>query len=323
MALVFAIGAGLAAWLLVIGLASGEKDDKQRREELLARVRGDHPERGPATPADAAPQQRRSLFASKDARAALRGARNGLPARMEAALIRAGFEARPREFMINTGIVGAILGTAISTFIGFPGFLVGGLGAAVGAWWFVGSRTKKRLRRINSQLVDLLQVVSGGITAGQSFLQSVAAAAKEIGDPIAGELRLFLNEIELGATMDGAFERLRDRVGDDDLSLVIDAVLIQRRVGGNLAEVLTNISWTIRERIRIRGEVAALTGQAKMSGWVLGGLPVGLAMILTTINPSYMGPLFTTSTGHLMLAGGVVSEVMGFIVMRKIASVEA
>lgn len=321
MTLVLAIGAGLAVWLLVIGLTSGEKDEKERREELLARVRGDHPERGPSSPA--APQQRRSLFASRNAGAALRGASTGIPARMEPALIRAGFEAQPREFTINAAIVGAIVGTGASTFLGPLGFLLGAALALVGAWWLVRSRTKKRLGRINSQLVDLLQVVAGGLTAGQSFLQSVSAAAREIGDPIAGELRLFLNEIELGATMDGAFERLRDRVGDEDLSLVIDAVLIQRRVGGNLAEVLTNISWTIRERIRIRGEVAALTGQAKMSGWVLGGLPVGLAMILTVLNPTYMAPLFNTDMGRLMLAGGVVSEVVGFIVMRKIASVEA
>ncbi|MCC6237118.1 MAG: type II secretion system F family protein [Dehalococcoidia bacterium] len=321
MTLVLAIGAGVAVWLLVIGLTSGEQDEKERREELLARVRGDHPDR--ATTSQAAPQQRRSLFAGKSAGAALRGASTGIPARMEPALVRAGFEARPREFTINAAIVGAILGTGAGTFIGPAGFLLGGLFALVGAWWLVQSRTKKRLGRINSQLVDLLQVVAGGLTAGQSFLQSVAAAAREIGDPIASELRLFLNEIELGATMDGAFERLRNRVGDEDLSLVIDAVLIQRRVGGNLAEVLTNISWTIRERIRIRGEVAALTGQAKMSGWVLGGLPVGLAMILTAINPNYMSPLFTTDMGRLMLAGGIVSEVAGFIVMRKIASVQA
>jgi tight adherence protein B len=104
---------------------------------------------------------------------------------------------------------------------------------------------------------------------------------------------------------------------------VIDAVLIQRRVGGNLAEVLTNISWTIRERIRIRGEVAALTGQAKMSGWVLGGLPIALALILSSLNPDYMAPLFTTDLGRLMLAGGLTSEIVGFILMRRIASVQA
>ncbi len=321
MQLLLAAGAAVAVWLLIVGLTSRESDENTRREELLARVRGDHPERRTSSAPVAAP--RRSLFARKTAGEALRGASTGLPARIEPALIRAGFEARPREFFINTAVVGAILGTSAATFVGPLGFLGGVALAFIGAWWLVRSRTKKRISRINIQLVDLLQVVAGGLTAGQSFLQSVSAAAKEIGDPIGGELRLLLNEIELGATMEGAFERLRDRVRDEDLSLVIDAMLIQRRVGGNLAEVLTNISWTIRERIRIRGEVAALTGQAKMSGWVLGGLPVALALILSALNPDYMAPLFTTDTGHLLLAGGITSEVIGFALMRKIASVQA
>jgi tight adherence protein B len=321
MVLLIALGAGLATWLLVAGLVSRDTDEKERREELLARVRGDHPERK-STPTQAA-QPRRSIFARQTAGAALRGARTGLPARMEPALVRAGFSARPREFMINVSIAAVTIGVGASTFFGVPGALGGVLFVLVAAWWLVRSRTKKRLSKLNGQLVDLLQVVAGGLTAGQSFLQAMAAAAREIGDPIGSELRLLLNEIELGATMEGAFERLRDRVRDEDLSLVIDAVLIQRRVGGNLAEVLTNISWTIRERIRIRGEVAALTGQAKMSGWVLGGLPIALALILSSLNPDYMAPLFTTDLGRLMLAGGLTSEIVGFILMRRIASVQA
>lgn len=322
MLLFLALGAGLATWLIVGGLISSDTNEKDRREELLARVRGDHPERR-TTSAPAAATPRRSIFARNTAGEALRGARKGLPARLEPVLVRAGIAARPREFMINVLIVALTVGIGSSAFFGPLGFVGGVFLALVGAWWVVRSKTKKRLGRLNDQLVDLLQVVAGGLTAGQSFLQAIAAAAREIGDPVGGELRLLLSEIELGATMEGAFERLRDRVRDDDLSLVIDAVLIQRRVGGNLSEVLTNISWTIRERIRIRGEVAALTGQAKMSGMMLGGLPIALALILTFVNQSYMAPLFTTPTGQMMLAGGLTSEVLGFIIMRKIASVEA
>ncbi len=321
MTLLLALGAAIATWLIVAGLISSDSDEKDRREELLARVRGDHPERRTSSTPVATP--RRSIFARKTAGEALRGARRGLPARLEPALIRAGIAARPREFLINVAIVSFTLGIGASAFFGPLGFLGGLALGPVGAWWLVRSKTKKRLGRLNDQLVDLLQVVAGGLTAGQSFLQAVAAATREVGDPIGSELRLLLNEVELGATMEGAFERLRDRVGDDDLSLVIDAVLIQRRVGGNLSEVLTNISWTIRERIRIRGEVAALTGQAKMSGWMLGGLPVALAIVLTLINRDYMAPLFTTSVGHLLLAGGLTSETIGFMMMRKIASVKA
>jgi tight adherence protein B len=150
----------------------------------------------------------------------------------------------------------------------------------------------------------------------------LASASKEIGEPIGSELQLLKSDIELGATIEGALERLRDRVRDEDLSLVLDAVLIQRRVGGNLSEVLNNIAWTIRERIRIRGEVKALTSQAQMSGWMLAALPVGLAIVLTMINRTYMAPLFTTPLGHLLLGAGIGSELFGFMLMQKIASVK-
>ena len=108
-----------------------------------------------------------------------------------------------------------------------------------------------------------------------------------------------------------------------DFDLVVDAVLIQRRVGGNLAEVLTNISHTIRERIRIRGEVNALTGQARLSGWVLGLLPVATGFAIYLSNPEYIEPLISTPFGYALITGAAISEVFGMLVIRKIADVKA
>jgi tight adherence protein B len=104
---------------------------------------------------------------------------------------------------------------------------------------------------------------------------------------------------------------------------VVDAVLIQRRVGGNLAEVLTNISHTIRERIRIRGEVNALTGQARLSGWVLGLLPVATGFAIYLSNPEYIEPLISTPLGYALITGAAISEAFGMLVIRKIADVKA
>ena len=135
------------------------------------------------------------------------------------------------------------------------------------------------------------------------------------------ELRVMLNEVELGSTLEDALGRLRERAQDDDLDLTIDAILIQRRVGGNLAEVLTNISLTIRERIRMRGEVKALTGQARLSGWLLSLLPIGIGIVLFLMDPEYMGVMLYTPLGRTLLAGGLGAEVIGFLLMRKIANI--
>jgi tight adherence protein B len=183
-------------------------------------------------------------------------------------------------------------------------------------------QTSVRRKRINSQLNDLLQVVAGGLSAGQSFMQALSAATREVGPPLGVELQTLLNEVELGATLENSMNRLRERIGDDDLDLVIDAVLIQRRIGGNLSEVLNNISWTIRERIKMRGEVRALTGQARMSGMFLSGLPILVGTGMYLMNPEYMMPLFTEPLGRILVIGGLISVGIGMLIMRKIANVE-
>lgn len=217
-----------------------------------------------------------------------------------------------------------------------------GVGTAALAWSFIGwiggvaglgggfliptivrsQMTRQRRSKINDQLPDLLQTLAGGLRAGQTFIQTLDSAANEMGDPFRTELLRALRELELGVSVEDAFEGLRERIADDDFDLVVDAVLIQRKVGGNLAEVLTNIAHTIRERIRIRGEVNALTGQARLSGWVLGLLPVAVGGLVYMMNPAYMGPMLTHPMGIAALGGAAVSEVFGMLVIRKIANVK-
>jgi tight adherence protein B len=181
---------------------------------------------------------------------------------------------------------------------------------------------RQRRSKINDQLPDLLQTLAGGLRAGQTFIQTLDSAAQELGEPFRSELLRALRELELGVSVEDSFEGLRERIADDDFDLVVDAVLIQRKVGGNLAEVLTNIAHTIRERIRIRGEVNALTGQARLSGWVLGLLPVAVGGLVYMMNPDYMGPMLTNPMGIAALVGAAISEVFGMLVIRKIADVK-
>jgi len=208
------------------------------------------------------------------------------------------------------------------SFFGWIG-AVGGLGLGFMLPTIFRSQMQRQRRsKINDQLPDLLQTLAGGLRAGQTFIQTLDSAAQELGDPFRGELLRALRELELGVSVEAAFEGLRERIADDDFDLVVDAVLIQRKVGGNLAEVLTNIAHTIRERIRIRGEVNALTGQARLSGWVLGLLPVAVGGLVYMMNPAYMGPMFEHPMGIAALVGAGVSEIFGMLVIRKIADVK-
>jgi tight adherence protein B len=126
----------------------------------------------------------------------------------------------------------------------------------------------------------------------------------------------------MGASVEQALTSLNERVGSPDFDIVITAVLIQRSVGGNLAEILDNVQHTMRERERIRGEIRTLTSQQRLTGYVIGGIPVGLMVIFMMISPDFTSLLFTDKLGQMMLAGAAVSEVLGFLVIQKIVNIE-
>jgi tight adherence protein B len=318
--LLIALGAGVAAWFLAVGIAGRGSSERARRQRLIARVRGEHEE---AIIQDGDEQkERRGFRLRKRPRLVLRRPQRGLMARLTPRLSRAGLDMQPGEFLLFAFVVLLLLTTIGLVLRGTPGGIIGSVAGLVLPWFWLKRRANGRRKRINAQLNDLLQVVAGGLTAGQSFLQALSSATREVGDPLGAELSTLLNEVELGATIEAALNRLRERVGDEDLDLVIDAVLIQRRVGGNLSEVLSNISLTIRERIRMRGEVRALTGQARLSGLLLGGLPAVVGVGMYLINPEYMGPLITHPMGRVIIAVGLTSEAIGMMWMRKLGSVE-
>ena len=220
---------------------------------------------------------------------------------------------------LGLGVLTAVIGWS----------LVGDVGAVAGmVLGFLlptlvrGQGRKRRKGKITDMLPDLLQTLAGGLRAGQTFMQTLDSAADELGEPFRTELLRSLRELELGVSLEDTFESLRARIDDEDFDLVVDAVLIQRRIGGNLAEVLTNISHTIRERIRIRGEVNALTGQARLSGWVLGLLPVGTGFLIYLSDPDYLTPMFTHPIGLAAMGVAAVSEFIGMMIIRKMADVK-
>lgn len=186
----------------------------------------------------------------------------------------------------------------------------------------IGIAKKRRVEKFNSQIGDALVVMSNSLRAGFSFLQAMEMVGKEMQAPIADEFTRTLREMNLGTPTEEALGHLTKRVESDDLDLVVTAVMIQRQVGGNLAEVLESISHTIRERIRIKGEMKTLTAQGRISGMIIGALPIVVALFLSVVNPEYMSVLFTTSMGMGITMAGVVSQSIGIFVIKKIVDIE-
>lgn len=186
----------------------------------------------------------------------------------------------------------------------------------------VNQAVQKRVKKFNLQLKDSLAIMSNALRAGFSFVQAMELVSREMTDPIAKEFTRTYREMNLGSSLEEALQNLVKRVASEDLDLLVTAVLIQRQVGGNLAEILDNISFTIRERIRIQGEIKTLTAQGRISGYIIGLIPPILAVLLLMINPDYMGPLFHSPIGFALLGAAAVSQIVGIALIRKIVTID-
>lgn len=227
-------------------------------------------------------------------------------------------------FRVFAGLILAVFALVFvgSGIVGFFAMLVAFiLGYMLPSFW-VNMAIGRRVSRLNAQLPDSLTLISNSIKAGFGLMQSFDMAAKELEHPIATEFKRMLADINVGAATDEALQSMAKRCGSDDLDIVITAMLIQQSTGGNLAEILDNVAHTMRERIRIRGEIKTLTSQQMLTGFVIGGLPFVMVFLFTLVNPDYMNPLFTTALGNLMLAGAAVLEFFGILLIRKILAIE-
>ena len=187
---------------------------------------------------------------------------------------------------------------------------------------YVGIRRGRRLRAFNEQLGDTINLMVNSIRAGYSILQAMRAVSDEMGDPASTEYGRVVQEVQLGIPLEEALRHMLRRVPSEDLDMMITAINVQREVGGNLAEVLDSISFTIRERIRIQGEIRALTAQSRISGYMVALVPVVLAAVIYLINPEFMGLLFQHTCGHIMIGVAVVGIGAGFFVISKVVDID-
>ncbi len=181
---------------------------------------------------------------------------------------------------------------------------------------------RQRLNKLDGQLVDALAVMCGALRAGYSFQKSLDAIAEEMPEPIAREFARVSREIGLGMPMEQSFNRLAERTRNRDLEMALYAVLIQKQVGGNLVEVLENVSETIRQRLKIKGDIKVLTASGRVSGYIIGLLPVILLLVLMVTSPSYVEMFFVTRLGRNMLLAAAVLELVGFLAVKRIITVK-
>lgn len=187
---------------------------------------------------------------------------------------------------------------------------------------YVNFRRKSIIQKIETQLPDTLALISNTLKSGYSFLQGIDAASRELPAPISLEFQQIMREINLGVNTEKALESFGKRVQSPDLELIILAVLIQRQIGGNLSEILDNISETIRSRIKINGEIKVLTAQGRVSGLIISLMPVALGIILYFMNPSYILTLFQSPIGIGMLVMAGLMQAIGILLIRRIIRIE-
>jgi tight adherence protein B len=251
-------------------------------------------------------------------------------------IARADLKLKPTEYLMiwAASTIGIpLVMILLSPFIeAFSSPLVWIIGAVVGFFlprFWLGRRKSGRLNAFNKQLPDTITLIANALRAGSSFLQAIEMVVRESRPPVSTEFARVIREVNLGLPFEQALENMVRRVKSDDLELMATAISIQHTVGGNLAEILDSIAFTIRERVRIKGEIKTLTAQQRLSGYVVGFLPIGLAGFLFIAAPSFLQPMFDDRVSLIGLPAGViilfiggVAMFIGFMLIRKIVDIE-
>lgn len=316
--MVLLIGGGFAFLLLILGIVVSITSERSMVEERLGRY---------------VETQQQEMLSEKRRSTPLtdwlnrRVERSTLGDRISQELSRADLKFRPGEF-IALVVIAVIAMAAVGYVIGQYNVVTAVIGAIIGGFlprFYVKRQQNKRLIRFNEQLSDMLNLMVNGLRAGYSTMQAMEAVSKELPPPISDEFHRVVQEMQLGITMEKALDNLLKRIPSDDLDLVITAINVQREVGGNLAEILDTISFTIRERVRIKGEIRVLTTQVMYSGKFLSLLPLILIGVLYLLNRDYIMTFFKPESvpcGYIALGVAAILIISGYFTMTKLADIE-
>jgi tight adherence protein B len=254
-----------------------------------------------------------------------------LAKRLQADLIRAGIDLPASRFLLLQGAAAAstlwLVSLFLSAKLGDPMFGLGlGVAAGIAVWMApklaLSFMVGRRLKKFENQLPTAIDAMAGALQAGSSLIQAMEMVGREMPAPIGEELAIVVREMSVGVPMADAFTGMLDRIESLDLDMLVTAISIQHRVGGNLSQILRSISHTIRERLRIKGEIGVLTAQQRLSAIIVSGLPLLIIGALFVLAPSYISKLFEPGIARMLLIVGGLGIVAGFYCLRKIADID-
>jgi tight adherence protein B len=316
MAIIIIFGGIVLIVLLVIGVVVTSSSERTLVEERLGQYLGEEN-------AQAAGQGQRTVITDWVSQ---RVEKTTFGDRIGRDLARADLKFKVGEYLALIFISVFAVG-GLAWLIGGRNIISFGIGAVLGFFIpriYVNRQQARRLTKFNDQLSDMLNLMVNGLRAGYSIMQAMEAVSKEMPTPISDEFRRVIQEMQIGIPMETALANLLRRIPSDDLDFVVTAINVQREVGGNLSEILDTISFTIRERVKIKGEIRVLTSQVRASGTLLSLIPLGLTLILWFLNPTY---LLSFMDGGIFCAVGagilvVILIGLGYFIMMRIADIE-
>lgn len=327
--LIFALIA-VAVFLIMSLMDQGRRESVEQRLKRLVKQRGDLEgfvtrdlPGAPVNP-DIAQEIKQPRVSARDAivgivEKATTGNRysNTLAARLQ----RADWKWKPAEFMVAQGVsagvgLGLALISAPTLWWLFP--LLGW----IAPYLLLARSEKQRLKAFEQQLPDALAICSNALRSGYSFLQAMDVVSREMPDPVAKEFGLVLRETRVNIPIEEALTNMTQRVKSPDLDLVVTAVLIQRQVGGNLSEVLDKIGSTVKDRIRLQGEIRTLTTQGRFSGWIVSLLPATLAVLMQMVSPGFLDPMLSHPLGWVFIFIGVGMQGIGIFMIKNMVNLE-
>jgi tight adherence protein B len=228
--------------------------------------------------------------------------------------------------LVNTSLLASVAGWAaawvllpptLQRFAYLPALLAGAFPLL-----FVMRKRKSRLHRFEELFPESLEFVARSMRAGHAFSVSLEMIHREFQEPLAGEFRRTFEEHNLGLPLDMALQKLAKRVPSLDVHFFVSAVLLQKRTGGNLAEILDKLAYVIRERFKLRGRIRAISAHGKMTGTALTLIPIGVAVLMFYTNPDYIKFFFLDDIGNIMLGSAIALQVIGYAVIRQIVKIE-
>jgi tight adherence protein B len=310
------VGGMVTIALLVVGLIVTNSREQGLLEDRLTQYLGED------STQEVTEDQRRALSDWVTSRVE----HTSFGSRISQNLARADMKLRVGEYFALIFMSVLLLG-GLAWVLGGRSIISFAIGAAIGylaPGIYVARQQARRLNRFNDQLPDMLNLMVNGLRAGYSTLQAMEAVSKELPSPISDEFRRVVQEMQLGVSMESAFANLVRRIPSTDLDFVITAMNVQREVGGNLAEILDVVSFTIRERVRIKGEIRVITSQVRVSGMILALIPIVLTVVLWFLNPDYLMSFTDAGPFCAIIAAVVVITLisLGYFIMTRIAQIE-